>query len=130
MADLAVKAYMYLRIFFILFLALISQDSLAQSRKQKKKEAEAEQLPNSLDPTYPKQEYAPKASRKSSKGATYEREEQYYQRMADLQKTKKKNERMLEKPQYSDPLYFGHKHPPKKRKASKMKFCKECGIRH
>ena len=89
---------MYLRIIVILFLAFISQDSFAQSRKQKKKEAEAEQLPNSLDPTFPKQEYAPKASRKSSKGATYEREEQYYQRMADLQKTKKKNERMLEKP--------------------------------
>ena len=27
-------------------------------------------------------------------------------------------------------MYFGHKRPPKKRPANKMKFCKECGIRH
>jgi hypothetical protein len=122
---------MHLRIIIVLLLALIGADSLAQSRRQKKKDAQAaQQQPTALDPTYPKQEYAPKASRKYSRGATYELEEEYYQRMADLQKTKQKEARMLAKPQYSDPLYFGHKRPPKKRKASKMKFCKECGIRH
>ena len=121
---------MYSRIFVMVFLVFVTVDSFAQSRKQRKKEAETAQQPNSLDPSYSRQEYAPKASRKSSKGATYELEEQYFQRMADLQKTRKKDARMLEKPQYSDPMYFGHKRPPKKRKASKMKFCKECGIRH
>jgi hypothetical protein len=27
-------------------------------------------------------------------------------------------------------LYFGHKNPPKKHKAGKIRYCKECGIRH
>ena len=45
----------------------------------------------------------------------------------------KKNEKMekeLEKPQYSDPTYFGHKHKPKKRPPGKKKYCKECGMYH
>jgi hypothetical protein len=45
----------------------------------------------------------------------------------------KKHEKMakeMEKPQYSDPSYFGHKNPPKKRKPGKKKFCKECRLRH
>ena len=36
----------------------------------------------------------------------------------------------MEKPQYSDPTYFGHKKPPKKRPVGKKKFCKECGMSH
>jgi hypothetical protein len=32
--------------------------------------------------------------------------------------------------QYVNPMYFGHKKPPKKRPAHKMKLCKVCGIRH
>jgi hypothetical protein len=45
----------------------------------------------------------------------------------------KKYERMakdMEKPQYSDPSYFGHKKKPKKHHIARKKFCKECGIRH
>ncbi len=45
----------------------------------------------------------------------------------------KKYERMakeMQKPQYSDPLYFGHKRKPKKRPLGKRKFCEECGIWH
>lgn len=57
--------------------------------------------------------------------------------MADYRKQMKKRlqqkareQEMAAKPQYSDPLYFGHKKPPKKRKVGKKKFCKECGMRH
>lgn len=126
---------MYIRVILIIFLAFVTADLFGQSRKHKKKaerKAEATHQPTSLDPSYPEEkEYAPKAShRKPSKGPTYGLEEAYYERVAALEKTRKKNEKMLSKPQYSDPLYFGHKHPPKKRKPSKMKFCKECGIRH
>lgn len=45
----------------------------------------------------------------------------------------KKNEklaRQMEKPQYSDPTYFGHKKEPRKRPPGKKKFCKECGMVH
>lgn len=123
---------MYLRILLIVCLGLISMESFAQFWKSKKKpdtQTEGAQ-PTSLEPSYARKEYAPRASRKSSKGPTYGLEEEFYKRMEELEKTRRKNEKMMEKPQYSDPLYFGHKRPPKKRKPSKMKFCKVCGIRH
>ena len=45
---------------------------------------------------------------------------------------KKYNEmaKEMKKPQYSDPLYFGHKNKPKKRPPGKKKYCSECGIVH
>ncbi|MCU0449709.1 MAG: hypothetical protein MUC97_07655 [Bernardetiaceae bacterium] len=36
----------------------------------------------------------------------------------------------MKKPQYSNPLYFGHKRMPKKRPVHKRKLCKVCGIVH
>lgn len=56
--------------------------------------------------------------------------EEYEERMKDNEKKYKKMERMMKKPQYSDPSYFGHKKKPKKRPPGKKKFCKECGIKH
>lgn len=124
---------MYLRIILISLSAFLCTEGHAQflkKKERKNKEAAATQ-PTSLDPSYSRKDYtAPRASRKSTKGPTYGLEEEFYERMAELEKTRRKNERLMEKPQYSDPLYFGHKRPPKKRKPSKMKFCKECGIRH
>ena len=110
---------MNIRVILIVFLAFIAADSFAQSRKDKKKvkkNAEAIQQPTSREPSYPKKEYAPKASRKPSKGPTYGLVEEYYERMAEVAKERKKAEKLMEKPQYSDPMYFGHKRPPKKRK--------------
>ena len=89
--------------------------------------------PSSLDPSYyPTEKKVPKKAKKksSSKGATYESEQQYYDRMAKVFKEKEKAEKEMQKPQYANPMYFGHKRPPKKRKPGKMKFCKECGLRH
>jgi hypothetical protein len=124
---------MRLKIFLLLFLAFITATTFAQSRKKnKRKSAKTESTssqPTALDPL-PQKDYAPKASRKYVKGATYESEEKYYERMAKLEKTRRQNEKMLDKPQYSDPMYFGHKRPPKKHKRGKLKYCKECGIRH
>lgn len=122
---------MNLRLLFILFLVGVVTTSFGQTRKNKKRSQRQPQAvqPTTLNPL-PQKEYAPKASRKSTKGPTYESEENYYERMAQLQKTKRKNESQQLKPQYSDPMYFGHKRPPKKRKPGKMKYCRECGIRH
>jgi hypothetical protein len=111
---------------------------VAQSSKKKdkgKKKSESNTLPKSnptsLDPTFPQKDYAPKkTSKKKSNGPSYESEKQYADRMAQLHKTQKKNERLAMNPQYTDPTYFGHKRPPKKRPPSKMKYCKVCGIRH
>lgn len=54
----------------------------------------------------------------------------FRKRMKKQLQEKAKAQQKANKPQYTDPLYFGHKKPPKKRKNGKKKFCKECGIRH
>lgn len=125
---------MYIRLTLIICLTFMALKSDAQFWKKKKNKIATETTalqPNSLNPSYQQRgENAPKASRKPSKGPTYGLEQEFYERMEAVEKARKKNERLMEKPQYSDPSYFGHKRPPKKRKPSKMKFCKECGIRH
>src|SRR5688572_27371822 len=123
---------MRFKIIFILFLVFVTAASFAQSRKKNKKKSKKPvetTQPTTLDPVIQK-DYAPKASRKNSKGATYKSKKRYYEQMAKLEKTRRKNEVLQQKPQYSDPMYFGHKRPPKKRKPGKMKYCKECGLRH
>ncbi|HEU5145476.1 MAG TPA: hypothetical protein VFT90_02130 [Chryseosolibacter sp.] len=125
---------MDLRIALIVLMAFASIDASAQFWKRKKKKAETEntvQHPSSLDPaTSASKRYVPKESRRSAKGPTYGLEQEFYERMEQVAKERRKTEKLMEKPQYSNPMYFGHKRPPKKRKPSKMKYCKECGIRH
>ena len=119
--------------FLVFFLVLFSAGlAIGQSKKKKKSPSVKPPVeqPSALNPGDTERVYAPKASKKSSRGATYNAERDFYERMEDLEKTKRKNEKLAAKPQYSDPMYFGHKKPPKKRKPGKMRFCKECGIRH
>jgi len=56
--------------------------------------------------------------------------EEFYELMEANAKRRKKMAKEMEKPQYSDPMYFGHKKKPKKRPVGKRKLCKECGIVH
>ncbi len=56
--------------------------------------------------------------------------EEYHARMKENAKEYKKMSREMKKPQYSDPSYFGHKNPPKKRDVGKKKFCKVCELVH
>lgn len=87
--------------------------------------------PNSMEPVFPKTDYSPKAKKKTKKpGATYDARNNFYDRKEAQDKQRIKNERKGMNPQYSDPEYFGHKRPPRKRAISKMKYCKVCGIRH
>ena len=121
---------------FILLLSLAGAGYAQSLKKKKKKKASTENTqqgsPTSLNPNYSPDNYGPKRSekRKSGGGPTYNSEREYFERLEALEKTRVKNERMAEKPQYSNPMYFGHKRPPKKRSPDKMKFCKVCGIRH
>ncbi|HEY3405100.1 MAG TPA: hypothetical protein VGK59_17045 [Ohtaekwangia sp.] len=125
-----------MRIILILLLAgSIATTVQAQASRKKKKTDETGEVqegqPTSVNPNYPQKQYGPKkSSKKKGSGPTYESEQEYYDRMAQLNKTRRKNERMSETPQYSDPTYFGHKRPPKRRPPGKMKYCKVCGIRH
>jgi len=124
-----------MRILLSTVLILISCAAYAQlSRKEKKaarKDSQSSQ-PTTLDPSSDEGKSAPKHSRKKEKsnGPTYDSQKEFDERMNAKAKTYRRNEKMLMTPQYSNPMYFGHKRPPKKRPANKMKFCKVCGIRH
>jgi RNase P subunit RPR2 len=50
--------------------------------------------------------------------------------MKNVAKEHRKRNKQMEKPQYSDASYFGHKRKPRIRKQGKRKMCKECGIVH
>jgi hypothetical protein len=56
--------------------------------------------------------------------------EQFRANVKRVHKEKAKQQKKMDKPQYKDPTYFGHKRPPKKRPPGKMKFCKECKLVH
>jgi hypothetical protein len=122
-----------LRSLFTIILVLAVAVSFAQSKKKKKaKKAEATSTgqASSLAPYYPQKNYEPSRKKKSSGKVTYDATEKFYDRREEIAKQERKLEKEMEKPQNSDPLYFGHKRPPKKRPPNKMKYCKVCGIRH
>lgn len=118
-------------IFLLILLGVSANLALGQSsEKKKKKEKYQTSQPTSKDPSFPTTDYAPKKNKVKFKGITYNAERNYYEQLARVEKERRVAEKEMTKPQYSDPLYFGHKHPPKKHKAGKLKYCKECGIRH
>lgn len=100
--------------------------------QKKQPEPPRQNNPSSLSPEVPaRSTHPPKASRKKSSGkVTYSLEEQYYDRVLSVAKERRRAEKVMQKPQYSDPMYFGHKRPPRKRPPGKMKYCRECGLRH
>ena len=72
-----------------------------------------------------------KKGRKAAKAKTHDDlVKEFEDRMEENAKRRKKEAKLAEKPQYSDPTYFGHKKKPKKRPVGKRKFCNECGIVH
>ena len=118
-----------MRLIFLIMVMLLAGTSMAQSKRKKKKQ-EVQNNPTSVDPAYNQKYQEPRQARRYSKGPTYNAEKIFYERMDAHAKVIRKNEKMLAKPQYSDPSYFGHKRPPKKHRAGKIRYCKECGIRH
>ncbi len=117
------------RLLILLFVVTGFTPALSQSSKKKKNTSAPAAQPSSVEPYYPKQTYEPQ-KKKSSKKVTNDARDRFYDRMDQVAKAHRKNEKELAKPQYSDPTYFGHKKPPKRRPPHKMKYCKECGIRH
>jgi hypothetical protein len=71
--------------------------------------------------------FSPRVKKQNVKhSARYE----FYDRIEQAAKDKKRIIKKLAKPQFSDPKYFGHKKIPKRRPPNKMRYCGECGIRH
>lgn len=115
-------------------LNLYAQGVEGPGKKKKKAESnQSQSQPSSLEPYYPSKNYEPdkkKRDTRSERKITYDARDKFYDRMEQLAKQERKHEKEMAKPQNSDPMYFGHKRPPKKRPPEKMKFCKVCGIRH
>jgi hypothetical protein len=85
----------------------------------------------SLQPNLPTKVYAPKASKKKTKKkVTYDARDEFYDRIEELGRERRKADKKKNLPEYSNFQYFGHKKQPKKRPPEKMKYCKICGIRH
>lgn len=124
-----------MRILLSACLVLIASASFAQLSRKEKKAAKRDlenNQPTSLDPetNMPMPEVREPKKQTKTNGPTYNSQKEFEQRMKDRAKTNRRNEKLLMTPQYSNPLYFGHKRAPKKHSYKKMKFCQECGIRH
>jgi hypothetical protein len=87
--------------------------------------------PKGLPPKFPSEKEVRAREKNAFKPkTTVDLQKEYYERVESVMKARKKTARLMQKPQYSDPSYFGHRRPPKKRSVKNMRFCKECGIRH
>lgn len=119
---------------FLIFIAIFAV-SLAYAQNP---EESTQQFPSSREPAEGRMTTKTKSAKKGflffkSKKASISynvKVEEFYQRMEDAAKRRQKMEKEMKKPQYSNPLYFGHKKPPKKRPPGKKKFCDVCGIVH
>lgn len=107
--------------FFIGFIFLISLESHAQSSR------DSESVNTSSEDQFSAQK---KAAKKVYQQRENQAQEEFEELMKANKKKYKKQAKAMEKPQYSDPSYFGHKRKPKKRSLKKRKMCKECGIVH
>lgn len=123
-------------IFTVVFLASCQKQPISQSQS-----GNNQQNPSSLNPES-RQSYGQRAQPKRETwffGLFKKKKKlswgdqliaEYEDRMKQNAKDKRKQAKEMEKPQYSDWSYFGHKKKPKKRPPEKMKYCEECGIRH
>jgi hypothetical protein len=118
--------YFFLPVFFLLAVAAYAQTAPPPGM---------ESTPNSRNPSvkHESKVFAPRQSKafqykkvKVTHTARYE----FYEQIEKAAKQKQRVLKKLAKPRYSNRLYFGHKHKPKKRPPHKMRYCEQCGIRH
>ncbi|MEP2025726.1 MAG: hypothetical protein ABJH98_03970 [Reichenbachiella sp.] len=108
---------------FGIILLFVSNESFAQSSR----ESEVKPIPASSSQTFSNK----KKKSKKAFNKNYDQGIKDYEKLMKANKKKyRKMAKGMEKPQYSDPTYFGHKKKPKKRPKGKRKFCDECGIVH
>lgn len=118
-------------LFLLLFVWMVPDKVQAQTTT----DPDAIFRPSSRDSESGKAETRAAPKRKKSSKRSFDRQmdqkkKEFEQRMKANAKKYRKMEKEMRKPQYSDPMYFGHKRKPKKRPPGKQKFCKECGMKH
>ena len=90
-------------------------------------------FPNTLQPVNPVKHYGPRKEKKKKKSVTYDAKNEYNDRMEKTWREREKREKTLERGEAFDimkPPYFGHKRIPKRHPSLKIRYCRECGIRH
>ncbi len=118
---------------FLIVLLCLSLNAYAQNSREPAKQ---DRVHSGANPRYNHNVNKKKIRKKNIKSAnSYKRYydikvKEFEERMNAVALDKKKKEREIKKPQYSDPSYFGHKKKPKKRPPGKKKYCKECGLYH
>ena len=116
----------------LLFVLILLPIAMATAQTKSKKNKKKEKIEIDRGATYAvESEKAKKKKVKTSISNDFDRKvEEYEKRMQVNAKKNAKIAKAMQKPQYSDPSYFGHKKKPKKRPAGKKKFCKECKMYH
>jgi hypothetical protein len=119
----------------ILFLLLLVWTVPSMVQAQTTTDPDAIFRPSSREAQSGKAETKAAPKKKTSNRNSFDRQldqkkKEFEKRMKDNAKKYRKMEKEMRKPQYSDPMYFGHKRKPKKRPPGKQKFCKECGMKH
>lgn len=125
MVYMRTKVNMILRLAFLMSFGIVimSSQSFAQSTRD----------PDLFDQTSANVKTTKRKKKDSKNSYKYKINnavKEYEELMKTNVKKRAKREKDMEKPQYSDPSYFGHKKKPKKRPLGKRKMCKECGIVH
>ena len=130
---------MLTRFLFILFLFILLSGSTVLAQTKQSKQPKNNKQDNSFAPAEQEQSATQKKDMKKKGKKSYramfnkkmdKKVLEYEARMEANAKEDKKQRRLMKKPQYSDPMYFGHKRKPKKRPPGKRKLCKECHIMH
>jgi len=91
------------------------------------------QLPNSREPGKNQGVHSPrhaKVAKRKKQKVQHTAQYEFYERVEQAAKEKQRILKYLSRPQFSDHRHLGHKKIPKKRPPHKMRYCKECGIRH
>jgi hypothetical protein len=114
----------------LLAIAILVAGSPAFGQVKTPDETPASQRPTTLEPYYPEPKKSQNHKSFSPAKTNIDLQREYYERVEAVMKARKKMARIMRKPQYSNPMYFGHKRPPKKHSPKKMKYCRGCGIRH
>lgn len=93
----------------------------------------AQDQPTSLEPGRKSAVHAPmlhKEVKLKRRKAKHTPEYEFYERVEKAAKEKQRIIKYLNKRQFKDHRYFGHKKIPKRRPPHKMRYCNECGVRH
>jgi len=121
----------HLKLKLVLFLIAASCAGACAQSSKKSKNDQKQEIDRGATYEIKSSKKSKKKKAKYSLAGQYDKKvEEYHKRMEANARKYKKMSKEMEKPQYSDPSYFGHKKKPKKRPPGKKKFCKECGMYH